>query len=114
MLGGEWNHLPLVPMAILILPPYSEVLDAESSHVPNQVRVSCEYGEAQPMLMPWLAGTLQDSGVRGDIGWAAAACMCALHTLHHSTGLPLQLWHHQPGLNLVLEVVLCRALRWSQ
>lgn len=32
-----------------------------------------------------LAGALQDPGARGDIGWAAAACMCSLHTLHHST-----------------------------
>lgn len=71
--------------------PCSEVLDAESSHPPSQVRVSCEYGEEQPLLIPWLAGALQGSGARGDIGWAAAACMCSLHTLHHSMGLPLQL-----------------------
>lgn len=93
--------------------PCSEVLDVESSHLPSQVRVSCEYGEAQPLLMPWLAGALQGSGARGDIEWAAAACMCPLHALHHSMGPPLQLWHHQPGLNLVPGVVLCRALRWS-
>lgn len=94
---------------------HSEVLDAESSHLPSQVRVSCEFGGAHPVLMPQLAGALQDSGARGDIGWAAAACMWSLHTLHHSTGPPLQLvWHHPPGLNLALRVVLCRARRWSR
>lgn len=66
------------------------------------------------MRMPWLAEALQDSGARGGIGWAAAACMWSLHTLHLSTGPHLQLWHHQPGLNLVYGVVLCRTMRWSQ
>ncbi|KAJ7411552.1 signal-regulatory protein beta-1-like protein [Pitangus sulphuratus] len=54
-------------------------------------------------------GTLQ--GARVGIEWAAAACLWSQGSLHHicTTGPPLQPYHRQPGLNLVLGVAPCKA-----